>query len=132
MYNQANNMAALKQIDRSQSKKIKKLLRAHPNECYRNAFRAFYKLPNAKYVEGWVKWGNMYIPHAWVLLDDKIIDPTRPEMYDEYRSGIEYSTAEIEEAKQKIIKKFGTDEWLFPLGRYEEKYRLVEKELPCF
>jgi hypothetical protein len=70
-----------KQLNRVLSKHSAKTIKAVPNECWQNAYRAFMELPelaHGYYVEGWFVRIDLPMPieHAWVELAGNIIDPS--------------------------------------------------------
>ena len=64
----------------SESKRVRRAIRAQKQQCYKNAVRVIWKVPeykNADYVEGYaVVGGKLCIEHGWVEQDGIVIDPT--------------------------------------------------------
>ena len=65
-----------------ESKRVRRLVRAKSKQCYHNAFRVVFEIPEyaeAEYVEGLaVIGGALVIEHGWVEKDGVVIDPTMP------------------------------------------------------
>jgi hypothetical protein len=103
------------------SKRAGKKVKAAPNACWQNAYRALMQLPELSsgcYVEGWIV--NIEIPvpleHAWIELAGQIIDPT-PVMWREthaYFPGLRFTKAEVlqtvrDETELPIASRFGAE-----------------------
>ena len=79
--------------DQQESARIKKLIRAVPRQCYRNAFRVVLWVPEyaqADYVEGMAVTGGLAIEHGWLEKDGVIVDPTLPREDLIYLPGIRF------------------------------------------
>jgi hypothetical protein len=92
----------------SESKRVRKAVRAKSKQCYKNAVRVIQKVPeyrNADYVEGYAAiGGKLCIEHGWVEQDGVVIDPT---LHDEgivYFPGLRF-TGERGIAKAMEIPK---------------------------
>ena len=60
-------------------------LRAIHKNVYRNALAACRRLPEAIYIEGWIRYHmypSMLIEHAWIESKGKIVDPIYPEEFN--------------------------------------------------
>ena len=66
--------------DKIESARVRRLIRAKPKRCYRNAYRVIFEIPDyydADYVEGLVvRFSPIVVEHGWVQKDGVIIDPT--------------------------------------------------------
>jgi hypothetical protein len=67
------------------SRATARIVRAQPNQCYKNAWRALVMLPgqffpDGRFIEGWTVFDLqeqvMILEHGWVEWKGKIIDPT--------------------------------------------------------
>ena len=80
--------------DKSESARMKRLVRSKPKQCYVNAARVVLHVPdyaNADYVEGLaVIGGGLVIEHGWVEEDGIIIDPTLPDKDMDYFPGLRF------------------------------------------
>lgn len=72
-----------KQLDEALSLEIAERIKSKPKKTFDNAYKAAIATEGAKYVQGFlaVK-GKPYQPieHAWIELEDAIIDPTLPHL----------------------------------------------------
>ena len=66
--------------DKIESARVRRLIRARRQQCYYNAFRVIFEVPEydeADYVEGLaVIDGQMVIEHGWIEKNGVIVDPT--------------------------------------------------------
>jgi hypothetical protein len=80
--------------DKSESARIKRLVRSKPKQCYVNAARVVLHSPDyagADYVEGLAVIGKaMVIEHGWIERDSVIIDPTLPHDDLDYFPGLRF------------------------------------------
>lgn len=88
--------------DVEESRRVRKAIKAVPQQCWFNARKAVLKLHDyaeASLVEGWALIGDlMPIEHGWVVRNGSIIDPTLPDLRMTYFPGLEFrGRAEIEE-----------------------------------
>lgn len=81
-------------VNKDESKRVGRAVRAIPKQCWFNARKAILKLEDyaaASYVEGWVVLdGGVLIEHGWVVRGDEVIDPTLPDCVDAYFPGLEF------------------------------------------
>jgi len=79
----------------SESKRVRRAVRAKRQQCYKNAVRVIWKVPeykNADYVEGYaVVGGNFCFEHGWVEHDGVVIDPTLPDEGIVYFPGLRFT-----------------------------------------
>jgi len=80
--------------DVAESKRVRRLLRARPQQCFWNAFQAVQRVPeyaDAEYVEGIaVNRYRITLEHGWVEKDGVIIDPTLPDDELVYFPGLRF------------------------------------------
>ena len=77
-----------------ESKRICKLVRAKPQQCYYNAFRVIMEIPEyaeADYVEGIISSGGLLMEHGWIEKDGVVVDPTLPLGEQVYFSGLRFT-----------------------------------------
>jgi hypothetical protein len=81
-------------INKEESVRVGRAVRAIPKQCWFNARKAILKLEDyatASYIEGWVVLdGGLWIEHGWVVRDDEVIDPTLPDGVVAYFPGLEF------------------------------------------
>ncbi len=81
--------------DKSESARVKRLVRARSKRCYHNAFRVIFEIPEyagADYVEGLAVIGKvLVIEHGWIEKDGVIIDPTLPDKDLDYFPGLRFT-----------------------------------------
>lgn len=91
------------------SVKAGKSVRAKPNYCWQNAANLMFKdgFENASYIEGAVITPLLDTPreHAWVILNEEIIDPTLPEKEMHYFVAHQWSFEEFERLFFKYNEK---------------------------
>ena len=79
----------------NESKRVGKLVGAKHKQCYINAMRVIWYVPeyeDADYVEGYaVIDGGFCIEHGWVEHDGVVIDPTLPDDDIAYFPGLRFS-----------------------------------------
>ena len=77
-----------------ESKRVRRLVRARAQQCYRNAFQVILHVPeyeDAEYVEGMaVESHGLALEHGWVEKDGTIIDPTLPANELAYFPGLRF------------------------------------------
>jgi hypothetical protein len=79
--------------DHAESDRVGRAIRAVIKQCWFNCRRAILKLDelaNASYIEGWAILRGFPIEHAWIVHQDKIIDPTLPADEGLYFPGLEF------------------------------------------
>lgn len=97
-----------------ESKRVGRLVRAKPGQCYRNAWSVIQRVPeyaDAHYVEGMaVSDGHFAFEHGWVEKDGVIIDPT-PLCGDiAYFPGLRFrGQYEVAKAMDIPIPEYGTE-----------------------
>lgn len=114
------------------SKQLSIQIEAKPAHCFANAIKALEFVPAAKYVEGYIVSSVSSKPnhHAWLELDDEIIDPSIPGGHPEYffgacRTYTEYLDI-VKEATERVEmeKKKGPppeeERWRIPPNLLEE------------
>jgi len=83
------------QKNKEESNRVRKLIRAKPQQCYLSAFRVIQAIPeyaDADYVEGMaVVDGVLPIEHGWVEKNGEIIDPTLPDDDLAYFAGLRFN-----------------------------------------
>jgi len=81
--------------DRIESARVRRLVRAKPKECFINAMRVVWDVPeyeDADYVEGViVTLGDLVTEHGWVEMDAVIVDPTLLEDDVVYFPGLRFT-----------------------------------------
>ena len=89
---QPTTMAIAKDID--ESIQVANKILALKTQCWFNARKAISRLnefADASYVEGWaVTPGGMPIEHGWIVRNEKIVDPTLPDLSMAYFPGLEF------------------------------------------
>ena len=76
-----------------ESKRVGKVVRAKPRQCYRNALRVVTQVPEytrADYVEGMAVVDGLPVEHGWVEIDGAILDPTLPTEEVAYFPGLRF------------------------------------------
>ena len=63
-------------FDESMSRKLMELHECEMNYCFYNAWMSAVTDSTLKYYEGFVFINSVKVRHAWLVLDDKIVDPT--------------------------------------------------------
>lgn len=81
--------------NKSESASVRRLIRSRPQQCYYNAFRTIFEVPDyarAEYVEGLaVIEKAMVIEHGWIEKDGVIVDPTLPNDDLDYFPGLRFT-----------------------------------------
>ena len=79
----------------SESKRVGKAVKAKKQQCYINAMRVIWYVPEyeeADYIEGYAVIGsNFCIEHGWVEHDGIVIDPTLPDDKMAYFPGLRFT-----------------------------------------
>ncbi|WP_353928903.1 hypothetical protein WJM97_11215 [Okeanomitos corallinicola TIOX110] len=91
-----------KSLDESLSQEIAETIKSKAKKPFDNAYKAVLATEGAKYVQGFiVVTGQPYKPieHAWIELEDKIIDPTFPH-FNRKAENIWYFSAQSVSAKK--------------------------------
>ena len=91
--------------DKIESARVRRLVRARPQQCYYNSFHVIFEVPEyakADYVEGLaVNDYQMVIEHGWVEKDGVIVDPTLIDGDLTYFPGLRFTgQRELSEAMQ--------------------------------
>ena len=100
--------------DIAESKRVRRLVRAKPKRCYRNALQVILKIPayaDADYVEGLaVIGGALVIEHGWVERDGMVVDPTLPSDELAYFPGLRFKGQQELAEAMRIPKPARTSE----------------------
>jgi len=80
--------------DGVESRRVRGIVGADPNQCYFNARKVLRALPeysSASYVEGYaVSQDGEIVEHGWLITDGKVVDPTLPDDDTSYFPGLEF------------------------------------------
>ena len=80
--------------NKTESQRVRKIVRARSKKCYLNAMRVISDVPGyqeADYVEGYAVMARVIcIEHGWVERDGEIIDPTLPDADITYFPGLRF------------------------------------------
>jgi hypothetical protein len=92
--NKGNKQGRSQMKDITESKRARRQVRAKAKQCYHNAFRVVFEIPeyaHADYVEGLavIKKG-LVIEHGWIEKNGMIVDPTLPEDELDYFPGLRF------------------------------------------
>ncbi|MBA3548824.1 MAG: hypothetical protein H0T76_20265 [Nannocystis sp.] len=71
--------------------------RKTPKMCFKNAIDLAHALPDSLYAEGYGWWEGLplLVPHAWVVVDDAVVDPTWERPEERQYFGVTFEPTEV-------------------------------------